>query len=180
VCSSDLGFELYQDMLEDAVASLRAGDDAEEGQWSPQINIGTSVLIPENYVSDLQLRLGLYRRLSTLETPEEIEGFAAELIDRFGSFPEEVDHLLKIVSIKSLCRLSGIQSIDAGPKGAVVKFRNDQFKNPAGLVEFINSQGRNAKLRPDHKLVLIRDWPTPEIRLDGARTLMAQLSKIAG
>ncbi len=177
----EVGFELYQDMLEEAVASLRAGDDdGEEGQWSPQINIGTSVLIPENYVSDLQLRLGLYRRLSTLETPEEIEGFAAELIDRFGSFPEEVDHLLKVVAIKSLCRHSGIQSIDAGPKGAVVKFRNDQFKNPAGLVDFINGQGRNAKLRPDHKLVLIRDWPTPEIRLDGARTLMAQLSKIAG
>jgi len=177
----EVGFELYQDMLEEAVASLRAGDDEEEdGQWSPQINIGTSVLIPENYVSDLQLRLGLYRRLSTLITNDEIEGFAAELIDRFGSFPEEVDHLLKVVAIKGLCRQAGIQSIDAGPKGAVVKFRNDQFKNPAGLVDFINDQGRNAKLRPDHKLVLIRDWPSPQIRLDGTRTLLMQLSKIAG
>ena len=177
----EVGFELYQDMLEEAVAGLRAGDDdADEGQWSPQINIGTSVLIPENYVTDLQLRLGLYRRLSTLENSDEIESFAAELIDRFGSFPEEVDHLLKIVAIKGLCRSAGIQSIDAGPKGVVVKFRNDQFKNPAGLVDFINDQGRNAKLRPDHKLVLIRDWPSPEIRLDGARTLLSQLSKIAG
>jgi transcription-repair coupling factor (superfamily II helicase) len=176
----EVGFELYQDMLEEAVASLRAGDEEEEGgQWSPQINIGTSVLIPENYVSDLQLRLGLYRRLSTLITNEEIEGFAAELIDRFGSFPEEVDHLLKVVAIKGLCRQAGIQSIDAGPKGAVVKFRNDQFKNPAGLVDFINDQGRNAKLRPDHRLVLIRDWPSPQVRLDGTRTLLMQLSKIA-
>ena len=176
----EVGFELYQDMLEEAVASLRAGDnEGDDGQWSPQINIGTSVLIPENYVSDLQLRLGLYRRLSTLISNDEIEGFAAELIDRFGSFPEEVDHLLKVVAIKGLCRGAGIQSIDAGPKGAVVKFRNDQFKNPAGLVDFINAQGRNAKLRPDHKLVLIRDWPSPQIRLDGARTLLVQLSRIA-
>lgn len=176
----EVGFELYQDMLEEAVASLRMGDDdGDDGQWSPQINLGTSVLIPENYVDDLQLRLGLYRRLSTLLTNDEIEGFAAELIDRFGSLPEEVDHLLKVVAIKGLCRQAGIQSIDAGPKGAVVKFRNDQFQNPAGLIDFINDQGRNAKLRPDHKLVLMRDWPTPESRLDGAKTLLMLLSKIA-
>jgi len=176
----EVGFELYQDMLEEAVASLRAGDEAgEDDQWSPQINIGTSVLIPENYISDLQLRLGLYRRLSSLDTAEEIEGFAAELIDRFGVFPEEVDHLLKVVAIKILCRRAGIQSIDAGPKGAVVKFRNDRFENPGGLVDFINDQGRNAKLRPDHRLVLKRDWPSAEIRLDGARTLLLQLSKLA-
>lgn len=177
----EVGFELYQDMLEEAVASLRAGDgEGEDGQWSPTINIGSSVMIPEHYVEDLPLRMGLYRRLSTLESAEEIEGFAAELIDRFGSFPEEVDNLLKVVAIKILCRKAGIQSIDAGPKGVVVKFRNDMFANPAGLVDFINEQGRNAKLRPDHKLVLIRDWPSPEIRLDGCRTLLLQLVKISG
>ncbi len=177
----EVGFELYQDMLEEAVASLRAGGDemADDTQWSPQINIGTAVLIPEHYVADLQLRLGLYRRLAGLEVAEEIEGFAAEMIDRFGPLPEEVDHLMKIVAIKLSCRRAGIASVDAGPKGVVIKFRGDVFANPAGLVEFISSQGKLAKLRPDHSLVLIRDWDTPEQRLKGVSVLLNQLVRIA-
>ena len=177
----EVGFELYQDMLEEAVASLRSGADemAEETQWSPQINIGTAVLIPENYVADLQLRLGLYRRLSGLEAQDEIDGFAAEMIDRFGPLPDEVDHLLKIVAIKLSCRRAGVASVDAGPKGVVLKFRGDSFANPAGLVEFISAQGSLAKLRPDHSLVLIRDWDTAEERLKGVSVVLNQLARIA-
>ncbi len=177
----EVGFELYQDMLEEAVASLRSGADemAEETQWSPQINIGTAVLIPENYVADLQLRLGLYRRLSGLEAQDEIDGFAAEMIDRFGPLPDEVDHLLKIVAIKLSCRRAGVGAVDAGPKGVVLKFRGDSFANPAGLVEFISGQGSLAKLRPDHSLVLIRDWDSAEERLKGVSVVLNQLARIA-
>ena len=78
-------------MLEEAVASMKGGDlEGATEQWSPTISLGTSVLIPETYVADLQLRLGLYRRLSTLETRDEIDAFASELVDRFGPLPEEV------------------------------------------------------------------------------------------
>ncbi len=177
----EVGFELYQSMLEEAVASLREGGDETEqsGQWSPQINVGTSVLIPESYVSDLQLRMGLYRRLSGLETPQEIDGFAAELIDRFGSLPEEVDHLMQIVSIKLFCRRANVATIDAGPKGVVIRFRDDKFPNPAGLVQFITEQGQLAKLRPDHKLVLIREWDTAEQRLKGVSVILRQLERLA-
>ena len=87
-------------MLEEAVAQLKdGGADFGDEQWSPQINIGTPVLIPENYVADLQLRLQLYRRLGDVTEAEEIDSFGAELIDRFGPLPEEVQHLLKIVFI---------------------------------------------------------------------------------
>ncbi len=177
----EVGFELYQDMLEEAVASLRAGDDsaADDSQWSPQINIGTAVLIPETYVSDLQLRMGLYRRLSSLESQEEIDGFGAELIDRFGPLPDEVEHLLKVVAIKLLCRAAGVSNVDAGPKGVVLRFRNDSFSNPEGLVGFIAEQGSLAKLKADHRLVLVRDWETPEERLQGAFIVMKQLVRIA-
>jgi transcription-repair coupling factor (superfamily II helicase) len=177
----EVGFELYQNMLEEAVAQMRAGDLVTEGdsQWSPQINIGTSVLIPEEYVSDLQVRLGLYRRLADFTAQEEVDAFGAELHDRFGKPPEDVQHLLAIVSIKMLCRKANVQAVDAGAKGASVILRNGIFPNPAKLVEWINSQGTLAKLRPDMKLVIMRDWATPEQRLKGTRMLMQTLVKLS-
>lgn len=175
----EVGFELYQQMLEEAVAELQGTEVVENSQWSPQISIGTAVMIPETYVPDLQLRLGLYRRLADLEETQDIDAFAAELIDRFGPLPEEVQHLLKIVFIKSLCRKANVEKLDAGPKGVVIQFRDKTFPNPVGLVKMIGEQGSLAKIRPDQSIVLIRDWPTPEKRLTGAAVVMTQLAKIA-
>jgi transcription-repair coupling factor (superfamily II helicase) len=177
----EVGFELYQSMLEEAVAALKGGEGAMiEDQWSPRINLGTSVLIPEDYVPDLQVRLGLYRRLSGVESADAIEAFAAELIDRFGPVPEEVRHLLDVVEIKGLCRQAGIEQIDAGPKGAVIAFRNNAFANPEGLIEFISAAGKQVKLQPDHRLIYYANWPEPEDRLNGTRELLKRLAKIAG
>jgi transcription-repair coupling factor (superfamily II helicase) len=177
----EVGVELYQEMLEEAVAQMRAGGDGEDvaEQWSPQIGIGTSVLIPETYVSDLTVRMALYRRLATLEDRNDIERFAAELIDRFGKLPEEVQHLLDIVAIKHLCRVASVEKIDAGPKGAILSFRNGAFPNPLGLVRLISEHQSTMRVRPDQKVVIARDWPTPESRLKGAQNLLGQLAKIA-
>ena len=175
----EVGFELYQQMLEEAVAELRGEGEAAETGWSPQITVGTAVMIPESYVPDLQLRLGLYRRLADLDAPAEIDAFGAELIDRFGPLPEEVEHLLKIVYIKSLCRQANVEKLDAGPKGVVVQFRNQAFADPAGLVRFIGEQGSLARIRPDQSVVFIRDWPTPEKRLSGAAVIVTQLARLA-
>lgn len=175
----EVGFELYQQMLEEAVAELKGEDDADHGEWSPQITVGTPVMIPETYVPDLSLRLSLYRRLGGFESVEEIDGFGAELIDRFGPLPEEVEHLLKIVYIKALCRQANVEKLDAGPKGAVVQFRGQQFADPAGLVQWISEQGALAKIRPDQSVVFSRNWPTPDKRLAGAAVLMTKLANLA-
>ena len=116
-------------------------------------------MIPEGYVPDLQLRLALYRRLGDLDDAEEIDAFGAELIDRFGPLPEEVEHLLKIVFIKALCRQANVEKLDAGPKGVVIQFRKREFADPAGLVRYIGEQGSLAKIRPDQSVVFMRDWP---------------------
>ncbi|MCX8282231.1 transcription-repair coupling factor [Phyllobacterium sp. 0TCS1.6C] len=174
----EVGFELYQQMLEEAVAELKGTGDTGSDQWSPQISVGTAVMIPESYVPDLQLRLGLYRRLADLDDLQDIDGFGAELIDRFGPLPEEVQHLLKIVYIKALCRRANVEKVDAGPKGAVIQFRNKTFDNPAALVKLIGEQGAMAKIRPDQSIVFVRDWPTPEKRLNGAAVIMTQLAKL--
>ena len=165
----EVGFELYQQMLEEAVAEMKGSGAAVDEAWSPQIAVGTSVMIPENYVPDLQLRLGLYRRLGDLQSPQEIDAFGAELIDRFGPLPEEVDHLMKIVFIKSLCRTANVEKLDAGPKGLVVSFRHKSFPDPAGLVGFIAQQGSLAKIRTDQSVFFSRDWPTPEKAAEGGR-----------
>ena len=131
----------------------------DDGEWSPQINLGVPVLIPEAYVPDLDVRLGLYRRLSGLERKVELEGFAAELIDRFGPLPAEVETLLLVVRIKALCKRAGIARLDGGPKGATVTFHNDKYANPAGLVQFLNDQKGLAKVK-DNRIVVRRDWGT--------------------
>jgi transcription-repair coupling factor (superfamily II helicase) len=175
----EVGFELYQQMLEEAVAELRGTAQATDGNWSPQISVGTAVMIPESYVPDLQLRLGLYRRIAELDGAGEIDAFGAELIDRFGPLPEEVQHLLKIVFIKTLCRQANVEKLDAGPKGVVIQFREKQFSDPVGLVKMVGEQGSQAKIRPDQSIVFIRDWATPEKRLSGSAVVMTQLARLA-
>jgi transcription-repair coupling factor (superfamily II helicase) len=174
----EVGYELYQQMLEEAVAEVKGDDEAAGGGWSPQITVGTAVMIPESYVPDLQLRLGLYRRLGEIDNVAEIDAFGAELIDRFGPLPQEVEHLLKIVYIKALCFRANIEKVDAGPKGVVIQFRNREFPEPVGLVRYIGEQGILAKIRPDQSVVFIRDWPTPEKRLSGAAVIVTQLVKL--
>ncbi len=175
----EVGYELYQAMLEEAVASLKEGGEVEEGQWSPQITLGTPVLIPEYYVPDLDVRLGLYRRLSQLSDEMEVESFGAELADRFGRLPTEADQLLDVVRVKILCREAGVDRLEAGPKGLVVGLRNNRFSNPQGLVQFVSEEGHRAKIRSDHTIVLMRDWATPEDRLRGTTTILRRVAALA-
>ncbi|HEY2010148.1 MAG TPA: transcription-repair coupling factor [Rhizomicrobium sp.] len=176
----EVGIELYQEMLEEAVSGLKEGGEADVAdQWSPTINLGASVLIPEAYVADLNVRMSLYRRLAGIETRADIDRFAAELIDRFGPLPDEVRHLFEIITIKQLAKQAGVEKIDAGPKGGTIAFRGNAFANPVKLVQFISAHSGTMKVRPDQKVVVTRDWPTPEDRLAGAKALLGQLAKLA-
>ncbi|UWU81160.1 transcription-repair coupling factor [Bradyrhizobium huanghuaihaiense] len=176
----EVGFELYQSMLEEAIVNLKAGvSEPAADRWSPSITIGMPVLIPEDYVSDLSVRLSLYRRLADLDTEEEIENFGAEMRDRFGVLPDEVRYLFKVAAIKAFCRRANVEKIDAGPKGAVIVFRDNSFAYPDRLVTFIRSYGQAAKVRPDMKVVFLQDWETPEDRLAGTTEIMRQLAQLA-
>ena len=178
----EVGVELYQQMLEDAVAAARetGGEEAvAETQWTPTIAMGAAVLIPESYVADLGLRLGLYRRIAALVEQAEIDGFAAEMIDRFGPLPAELDNLLEIVALKHWCRLAGIDKLEVGPRGAVISFRDNQFANPGGLVQFIAAQAGTITLRPNHKLVYRREWVDAARRIQGVRRLVQKIADLA-
>jgi transcription-repair coupling factor (superfamily II helicase) len=156
------------------------GAEASDRGWSPQINTGAAVLIPEDYIPDLNVRLSLYRRLSDAEKAQDREALAAELIDRFGPLPPEAGQLLKVVAIKGLCREANVAKIDVGPKGAVVSFRNDQFKGDAlALIQFVQKNQIAWRIRPDHKIVVKGEWETPEQRLGAAERVLSELAKLA-
>ncbi len=173
----EVGYELYQQMLEETISRLRSGEleMPGDGDWSPQLNLGVPVMIPEGYVPDLDVRLGLYRRLSGLTSKVELEGFAAELIDRFGPLPKEVNTLLVVVRLKAMCKRAGIARLDAGPKGATIQFHMDKFANPAGLVEFLQAEKGLAKVR-DNKVVVRRDWASDAERIRGAYAVARDLA----
>jgi len=176
----EVGIELYQNMLEEAVAEARGQAQAAPAEaWTPQINLGMPVLIPEGYVADLPVRLALYRRIATLVDQPEIDAFAAEMVDRFGPLPEEVENLLKIVALKRLCRSANVDKVEAGPKGAVVSLHENRFAKPERLIGFITSQGNRAQVRPDQRLVFRQSWEEPGDRLKGIENLMQKLAALA-
>jgi len=123
--------------------------------------------------------MALYRRLSDAEKSSDREALAAELIDRFGPLPAEAAQLLKVVAIKGLCREANVAKIDVGPKGAVITFRNDTFKDPMALVQFVQKNQVAWRIRPDQKVVVKGEWETPEQRLNAAEKVLAELARLA-
>jgi transcription-repair coupling factor (superfamily II helicase) len=176
----EVGFELYQSMLEEAITNLKAGvAQPVADRWSPQIMLGMPVLIPESYVNDLSVRLSLYRRLGDLDNEDDIENFGAELRDRFGPLPNEVRYLFKVAAIKGYCRRANVEKVDAGPKGVVLTFRDNSFAYPDRLVTFIREQGPSAKVRPDMRVVFLEEWGNVDERVKGATDILRQLAALA-
>jgi transcription-repair coupling factor (superfamily II helicase) len=179
----EVGFELYQSMLEEAITDAKMGgrraDEVRPGDFSPTITVDVPVMIPEDYVPDLDLRMGLYRRINELDSAEQIEGFAAELIDRFGKLPTPTENLIRLIEIKLNAKRACVSKIETGPRGAVVTFHNDTPPDVPALLGYVDKIGETAKLRPDSKLVIARDWQNPKQRLNGALQLSRGLAKLA-
>jgi len=174
----EVGFELYQAMLEEEILEQKSGVGERREEYAPQINVEAPILIPELYVPDLDLRMGLYRRLGDLESRQEVDEFAAEMIDRFGKLPEETKNLLTIVETKINCRAACIAKLDVGAKGAVVTFIDRGFPDLAGLLGYVDRLKGQARLRPDSKLIVSRDWGTGEARLNGALQISRGLARV--
>jgi transcription-repair coupling factor (superfamily II helicase) len=178
----EVGFELYQSMLEEAILEARAGAHGlakPRGSFSPQITIDAPILIPEDYVPDLSVRMALYRRLNDLEEGQDIEGFAAEMTDRFGPIPEPTQNLLKLIQIKQNALVAQVAKIEVGARGTLVSFHQDTPPNVAGLLAYVDKLGETAKLRPDSKLVINRIWGDPAARLNGCLQLSRGLANLA-
>jgi transcription-repair coupling factor (superfamily II helicase) len=178
----EVGFELYQSMLEEAILEARAGAQGlakPRGSFSPQITIDAPILIPDDYVPDLSVRMALYRRLNDLEEGQDVEGFAAEITDRFGSIPEPTQNLLKLIQIKQNALVAQVSKMEVGARGTLVSFHEDRPPNVPGLLAYVEKLGDVAKLRPDSKLVINRVWGDPTSRLNGCLQLSKGLANLA-
>ncbi|WP_273463109.1 transcription-repair coupling factor, partial [Sandarakinorhabdus limnophila] len=178
----EIGFELYQSMLEEAILEARAeaaGMKPPAEAFSPQITAEVPILIPDHYVPDLNVRMALYRRLNEIDGRAGIDSLAAEIIDRFGKLPSEVENLLSVIEIKQACIAAGIAKLEAGRKGGLVTFRDDRFANPDALMDYIGRLGERAKVRPDQKLFIAAEWGDDRTRLKGALAIASALSKLA-
>ena len=178
----EVGFELYQSMLEEAILEARAGAQGlakPRGSFSPQITIDAPILIPDDYVPDLSVRMALYRRLNELEEGQDVEGFAAEITDRFGPIPEPTQNLLKLIQIKQNALVAQVAKIEVGARGTLVSFHEDRPPNVPGLLAYVAKLGDTAKLRPDSKLVINRVWGDPASRLSGCLQLSKGLANLA-
>ncbi|MFT3976153.1 MAG: transcription-repair coupling factor [Sphingomonas bacterium] len=177
----EVGYELYQSMLEEAILEAKAGGLTQRPRdFSPQITVDAPILIPEEYVPDLDLRMGLYRRLNELDDKQSLEAFAAEMIDRFGKLPDATENLIRVIEIKMNAKKACVAKMDIGPKGALVTFHDDSPPNVEGLLAYVQRLGAIAKLRPDSKFALTRSWPDADARLNGALQLSKGLAKAAG
>jgi transcription-repair coupling factor (superfamily II helicase) len=178
----EVGFELYQSMLEDAILAAKAGEiglERERSSLSPQITVDAPIMIPEEYVPDLAVRMALYRRLNDASGQDELEAMAAEMIDRFGPLPDATANLVRLIEIKHQAIAANIAKIDVGAKGSLVAFHNDSFPDPVGLIAYAQRLEGTIKLRPDNKIVITRVWGDPKSRLNGLYQLTKGLSAIA-
>ena len=175
----EVGVALYQHMLEEEIMRIKSGISEEtlleNSDWSPQITTGIPIMIPDTYVRDLGVRLGLYKRIADIKEIQNIIDMKEELIDRFGKLPDEVDNLLKTVEIKILCKKANIEKIDAGTKGFMITFHNNSFSNTAGLIDFINKQFGSIKIRPDQKLFVEKNLESYKIRVEVIKSYVLKL-----
>ncbi|MDC1156677.1 transcription-repair coupling factor [Alphaproteobacteria bacterium] len=176
----EVGVELYQEMLRQAVDAAKSGRGAESEEnakpaWTPQINLGLEIQLPESYVPDLTVRLSLYRRIADLADPQATDILIAELVDRFGGLPDPVKNLFSVIELKQLCRLANIEKIDAGPKGLSLAFRDNHFARPDALIGWIAGQGGRVQLRADHRLVVATPIPKPEMQPAACKTVLQDL-----
>ncbi|OSM05003.1 transcription-repair coupling factor [Magnetofaba australis] len=185
----EVGFELYNQMLQEAVEALKAGkplpkvdaDDADESddeQIHPVINLHMSTFIPEAYVPDVHQRLTLYKRIAEMHNADELGEMRAELEDRFGPLPPSVLNLLEVMQIKRQCVALKILKLEAGPKGGSIKFHPEPAIDTAKLLDMIRKGGgQNRFDAASHTLGLRnRDWSGERERLQGIREALAALA----
>ena len=180
----EVGISLYQHMLEEEILRLKAGELAEKSKeiadWAPQITTGIPIMIPETYVRDLGVRLGLYKRIGEIKDKNGILDMREELTDRFGPIPEEVDNLLKTVEIKQLCRLANVEKVEAGAKGILIAFHNNVFAATDKLFDFINKQFGAVKIRPDQKLFIEKNLESYAVRVETIKKYISHLAEMLG
>ncbi len=177
----EVGFQLYNDMLAEAVRSLKAG--REPDLLSPlgglfgattEINLHAPALLPDAYCGDVHTRLSLYKRLASAETSERIDALLEEITDRFGKLPAQGQTLFDTHRLRVLAKPYGVIRVDAGPKLSVIGFRPNPPVDAARIIELVQ-KNRHIKLAGNDKLRIERDLASPADRAQQVRDVLRAL-----
>ncbi len=174
----EVGLELYHRLLKDKINELRTDNKNIDNEWSPQLNLGLSVLIPEGYIPNLNTRLYFYRKLAYLQSVEDLKLAKLEMFERFGELPKEVSHLFEITELRVLCKLLSIEKFDIGNRGLIIKFRDNKFNKIDQLIDFIQKGQYNIKLRTDQTLVYNFNIKNKNERIEKAFNFVKKLSNL--
>ena len=178
----ETGIELYQDMLREEIENLKLtgekiGEAEYEEDYSVQIKLGISLLIPETYIPDLSLRMSLYKRIARIDSIEAKEQIATEIIDRFGPLPNETDNLLEIAYLKSLCKKCDIEKIETGSGGILISFRNNKFREPQKLLDYIFKHKDKIKLQ-GHKILFLIPITSEKEKFNNSLKIINQIEAL--
>ena len=174
----EVGLELYHRLLKDKINELRTDNKNIDNEWSPQLNLGLSVLIPESYIPNLNTRLYFYRKLAYLQSVEDLKLAKLEMFERFGELPKEVSHLIEITELRVSCKLLSIEKFDLGNRGLIIKFRDNKFDKIDQLIDFIQKGQYNIKLRTDQTLVYNFNIRNKNERIEKAFNFVKKLSNL--
>jgi transcription-repair coupling factor (superfamily II helicase) len=176
----EIGFQLYNEMLAEAVRSLKAGrspslpDLLNPGDGATEVNLHAPALLPDAYCGDVHARLNLYKRLATTEKAEQIDALLEEVTDRFGKLPPQGQTLFDLHRLRVLAKPYGVQKIDAGPKLMIVSFRPNPPVDAMRIIELVQKQ-RHIKLAGNDKLRIERALPEAASRAQAVRDVLRAL-----
>lgn len=175
-----VGFSLYTDMLERAVQSIRDGKTPDVDKplsFSAEVNLRLPALLPEDYIHDVHTRLMLYKRIAAAQDNEALNELQVELIDRFGLLPEPSKHLFRLMQLKFMAQVTGIQKLEAGPKEARIEFEEQPNVDPLHLIQLMQAQPQRYRLEGSTVLRYIEDMDTAEQRFSAIEGLLKTLQK---
>ncbi|MBZ2188043.1 transcription-repair coupling factor [Alcanivorax sp. JB21] len=174
-----IGFSLYMEMLEQAVEALKRGeqpDTAKPLSGGPDINLRVPALIPEDYLPDVFTRLGLYKRIASCRTGEQLDELKVEMIDRFGMLPRQVKNLFRVTALRQRAEALGISRVDAGSESGRLEFSERTAIDPLRLVKLVQSGPNRYRLQGASMLRFTLEADTEEERFVAVESLLDNLT----
>jgi transcription-repair coupling factor (superfamily II helicase) len=183
----ETGVELYQQMLLETIEELKnadpnakphAANEAEIEDFSVQIKLGISLLIPEDYMQDLSLRMSFYKKIATIKSDEDQENLINEMTDRFGKIPVEIINLMEVAKLKWSCKKVAVERVEAHPEGILIGFKDNKFANPDKLLQTVFSSKNKIRIHAGQKVLFVCDVKTAAAKIKSALDVILQLQKL--
>jgi len=175
-----IGFSLYSEMLEKAVAALKRGEQPQLDRpldHGAEIDMQVPALIPEDYLPDVHSRLTLYKRIASSENEDQLRELQVEMIDRFGLMPDPLKNLIRVTELKLMANPLGIKKIDMNAKGGRIIFDEKPNIDPMKIIGLIQKKPAIYKLDGQTKLRIVKDLESPDTRFDAIESLLKNFSE---